>query len=354
MTAHAGTVMGGSMLRNVPYRDGEVSHPRHFGQKSRSRSQGETESSPRTRTRPRESAIGARKGRLDQIATRARRDDSPRLSPPGAPFYRLDPSVDSEGRGGNTVPNGLPYCPAPVGTAHKRRRSSARWRQRPLVSGLEGHSFPRMPSESPASRPGNHRGIDRLSGFPPEELDNLAPYIDVARMGGSSALGRPGPAQGPDPRYHDVGIDVSTSSELVELAAVQERIRSFSMRGGRSGSTSSRSRRGRGAGTLARAALQGGELPQPRTCHRGRWSGPLPATLSAGLICQIGRARAYSPRRVCLRRREGRAGGIYAPTRGSSTTGSERSSTTGHPKTSCSKRRWRPNSRTCSASSARM
>ena len=157
--------------------------------------------------------------------------------------------------------------------------------------------------------------LDRLSGFHSEELGTLSPYIDVARIGwGLPLLVSRDRLKDRIRRYHDVGIDVSTSSELVELAAVQERIPQFLDEA-----------RSLGFDTIevsaGPAAAGDAQLERVSKSVNSRSLGlvievggraPAQQLSLQELISQIGRARAYNPRRVSLPAPEGgRAGGIY-------------------------------------------
>ncbi|MFY9717390.1 MAG: phosphosulfolactate synthase [Thermoplasmata archaeon] len=157
--------------------------------------------------------------------------------------------------------------------------------------------------------------LDRLSGFHPEELGNLAPYIDVARIGwGLPLLVARDRLKDRIRRYHDVGIDVSTSSELVELAAVQERIPQFLDEGRTLGFDIievSAGPAGAGDAQLERVSRAVNSRSLGLVIEVGGRDPSQQLSLQE-LISQIGRARAHSPRRVSLPAPEGgRAGGIY-------------------------------------------
>ena len=157
--------------------------------------------------------------------------------------------------------------------------------------------------------------LDRLSGFHPEELANLAPYIDIARIGwGLPLLVARDRLKDRIRRYHDSGIDVSTSSELVEYAAVQDRMPQFldearalgfdliEVSAGQPGVSDAhleRVSRAVNSRSLGMVIEVGGRDPSQQLSLQE-------------LISQIGRARSYAPRRVSLPAPEGgRAGGIY-------------------------------------------
>lgn len=157
--------------------------------------------------------------------------------------------------------------------------------------------------------------LDRLSGFHAEELGTLAPYIDVARIGwGLPLLVARDRLKDRIRRYHDVGIDVSTSSELVEYAAVQERVTQFldeakslgfdiiEVSAGPASAGDAQLERiskAVNARSLGLVIEVGGRDPTQQLSLQE-------------LISQIGRARGYNPRRVSLPAPEGgRAGGIY-------------------------------------------
>lgn len=157
--------------------------------------------------------------------------------------------------------------------------------------------------------------LDRLSGFHPDELGNLAPYIDVARIGwGLPLLVARDRLKERIRRYHDVGIDVSTSSELVEYASVQDRIPLFLDEA-----------KALGFDIIeASAGPTGG--PGVQLDRLSKWVNDreLGLVIEVGgrdptrqlslqeLISQIGRARSFNPRRVSLPAPEGgRGGGIY-------------------------------------------
>lgn len=157
--------------------------------------------------------------------------------------------------------------------------------------------------------------LDRLSGFHTEELANLAPYIDVARIGwGLPLLVARERLKDRIRGYHDFGIDVSTSSELVELATAQERVPQFLDEA-----------RGLGFDIIEISAGPAGagdaQLERLSNAINSRSLGlvievggrdPAQQLSLQELISQIGRARAYNPRRVSLPAPEGgRAGGIY-------------------------------------------
>lgn len=157
--------------------------------------------------------------------------------------------------------------------------------------------------------------LDRLSGFHPDELANLAPYIDVARIGwGLPLLVARDRLRERIRRYHDVGIDVSTSSELIAYAATQDRIPQF---------LDEAKSLGFDIIEVSAGSAPAGEAPLDRVAKLvgGR---SLALVIEVGgrdptqqlslqeLISQIGRARSYNPRRVALPAPEGgRAGGIY-------------------------------------------
>ncbi|MGP8077329.1 MAG: phosphosulfolactate synthase [Thermoplasmata archaeon] len=157
--------------------------------------------------------------------------------------------------------------------------------------------------------------LDRLSGFHPEELGNLAPYIDVARIGwGLPLLVARDRLKDRIRRYHDVGIDVSTSSELVELAAAQERMPQFLDEAKTLGFDIievSAGTAGSGDAQLERVSKAVNSRSLGLVIEVGGRDPAQQLSLQE-LISQIGRARSYSPRRVSLPAPEGgRAGGIY-------------------------------------------
>ena len=157
--------------------------------------------------------------------------------------------------------------------------------------------------------------LDRLSGFHPEELGNLAPYIDVARIGwGLPLLVARDRLKDRIRRYHDHGIDVSTSSELVEVASAQERVPQF---------LEEAKTLGFDIIEVAAGPAAGAPIPLERLA---KWVNDRGLGLVIGvggrdpsrqlslqeLISEIARARGYNPRRVSLPAPEsGRGGGIY-------------------------------------------
>jgi len=157
--------------------------------------------------------------------------------------------------------------------------------------------------------------LDRLSGFHPDELGTLAPYLDVARIGwGLPLLVARDRLKDRIRRYHDVGIDVSTSSELVDYAVSQERIPQFldEARGlGFDIIEVSAGAAGTGDVQLERVSKSVDSRSMGLVIEVGGRDPSQQLSLQE-LISQIGRARSYSPRRVSLPAPEGgRAGGIY-------------------------------------------
>jgi len=171
---------------------------------------------------------------------------------------------------------------------------------------------------APVARP-RSRGItevlDRLGGVYPDELATLAPYIDVARVGwGLPLLVSRDRLKERIRRYHDVGINVSTSGELLEYAWAQDRVEQFLDEARSLGfdiiETSA------GQADIADTQIEG---IVKAIKDRG-----LALVIGVGgrdpskqlslqeLISQLSRARSYTPRRVSLPAPEGgRAGGIY-------------------------------------------
>lgn len=170
----------------------------------------------------------------------------------------------------------------------------------------------------PVARP-RARGItevlDRLGGVYPDELATLAPYIDVARVGwGLPLLISRDRLKERIRRYHDVGINVSTSSELLEYARVQDRESQFLDEA-----------RALGFDIIETAAGQAdisdAQLDGVAKAIKDRSLGlvievggrdPARQLSLQELISQLARARSYTPRRVSVPAPEGgRAGGIY-------------------------------------------
>lgn len=86
-----------------------------------------------------------------------------------------------------------------------------------------------FPAEAPkVARPrpnGITHVLDRLIGFSPEEVEYLAPYFDVAKIGwGLPLLLARDRLKERISRYHDVGIDVSTGGTLLEYAVAHDRV----------------------------------------------------------------------------------------------------------------------------------
>lgn len=157
--------------------------------------------------------------------------------------------------------------------------------------------------------------LDRLSGFHAEELGHLAPYIDVARIGWSLPLLVARDRLKDRIRgYHDVGIDVSTSNALVELAARQDRIPQFLDEARTLGFDIievSAGPAGAGDAQLERVSRAVNSRSLGLVIEVGGRDPSQQLSLQE-LISQIGRARAFSPRRVSLPAPAGgQAGGIY-------------------------------------------
>jgi phosphosulfolactate synthase len=176
-----------------------------------------------------------------------------------------------------------------------------------------------FPADVPSVARPRPRGItevlDRLGGVYPDELATLAPYIDVARVGwGLPLLISRDRLKERIRRYHDVGINVSTSSELLEYAWVQDRVSPFLDEA-------------RGLGfdiietSAGQADISDAQLDGIAKAIKDRSLGlvievggrdPSRQLSLQELISQLARARSYTPRRVSVPAPEGgRAGGIY-------------------------------------------
>ncbi|MGD0250311.1 MAG: phosphosulfolactate synthase [Thermoplasmata archaeon] len=86
-----------------------------------------------------------------------------------------------------------------------------------------------FPADAPrVSRPranGITHVLDRLQGLHPDELEYLAPYFDVAKIGwGLSLLLPRDKVRSRIKLYHDVGIEVCTGGTLLEYAVAHDRV----------------------------------------------------------------------------------------------------------------------------------
>lgn len=91
------------------------------------------------------------------------------------------------------------------------------------------HKASYFPADVPTvSRPrknGITHVLDRLQALHPEELEYLAPYIDVAKIGwGLPLLLSREKVRQRLTTYHDVGVEVSTGGTLLEYAVVHDRV----------------------------------------------------------------------------------------------------------------------------------
>lgn len=157
--------------------------------------------------------------------------------------------------------------------------------------------------------------LDRLGPLPLEELDYLAPYFDVAKIGWGLPLLLPREKLRERIRlYHDASIEVSTGGTLLEYAVVHDRVPQlvgearelgFDIIEISSGIIElSQSQIDHLADIVRRAGLQFYiEVGKKDTQHQ--------LSLKE-TITQIGRARALKPRHVIIESREsGRGVGIY-------------------------------------------
>jgi phosphosulfolactate synthase len=86
-----------------------------------------------------------------------------------------------------------------------------------------------FPADAPKVERPRPRGVthvlDRLQHLPKDELDYLAPYFDVAKIGwGLPLLLRRDRLRERIRLYHDVSIEVSTGGTLLEYAVVHDRV----------------------------------------------------------------------------------------------------------------------------------
>ena len=86
-----------------------------------------------------------------------------------------------------------------------------------------------FPAEAPKVERPRPRGIthvlDRLQHLSPAELEYLAPYVDVAKIGwGLPLLLRRDKLRERIRLYHDVSVEVSTGGTLLEYAVVHDRV----------------------------------------------------------------------------------------------------------------------------------
>ncbi len=154
-----------------------------------------------------------------------------------------------------------------------------------------------------------------MTGFHLDELGNLAPYIDIARIGwGLPLLVARDRLRERIRRYHDAGIDVSTSSELVDYASARDRLPQFLDEAKALGFDVievSAGAPGPGDAALDRVSKAVTSRSLGLVIEVGGRAPSQQLSLQE-LISQMGRARSFTPRRVALPAPEGgRAGGIY-------------------------------------------
>jgi phosphosulfolactate synthase len=157
--------------------------------------------------------------------------------------------------------------------------------------------------------------LDRLGGFNPDELVNLAPYIDVARIGwGLPLLVSRSRLKERIRRYHEMGIDVSTSSQLLDYASARDRVPSFLDDARALGFDIIQTAAGRHESAdveLERLARWVSDRTLGLVIEVGGGESARQLSLQE-LISQIARARNFGPRRISLPAPEGgRTGGIY-------------------------------------------
>ncbi|MCI4324156.1 MAG: phosphosulfolactate synthase [Thermoplasmata archaeon] len=100
------------------------------------------------------------------------------------------------------------------------------------ASALKKGSSPFFPSKGPVvERPrkvGLTHVLDRLSGSKPDQLQHLAGYIDIVKIGWGLPLLIPRDEVRARVRfYHDIGVEVSTGGTLFEYAVIRDRVPAF-------------------------------------------------------------------------------------------------------------------------------
>ncbi|HTW56422.1 MAG TPA: phosphosulfolactate synthase [Thermoplasmata archaeon] len=176
-----------------------------------------------------------------------------------------------------------------------------------------------FPAELPRIERPRTRGLtellDRVEGTDPGELAILSAYLDVARFDGLLPLLIPRDRLRERIRaYHDLGVDVSTSREMMEVATARERVPQFLDEARAIGFDLIEAAAGRDEGTdfpLERFARSVSDRGLGLVVQVGGRDTSRSASLQE-IVRQIARARLLGPRRISLPApAEGRAGGIY-------------------------------------------